>query len=163
MDEKMSRIQADFFTWLRSFPLVSSIGQPSDSEEVIEVGASPMALDSDFWSKRTHEVEEKANRHLTVLEIDRIFDEVSGVIDENLRRFDPLVKYFARYFPDGDSNRIEDERQVAHSVKRDLAWAAVEQAIGQVGFFSKLLLWYDRGRWPCGWMGTYPSGHVLVA
>jgi hypothetical protein len=161
--ERIATIRADYFHWLRSFPLVSDIGRPSESEEIIAVRDAPPCLDAAFWSKRTHELEDQAGRHLTDSEIDRIFDEVSSTIDENLRRFDPLVQYFANYFPDGDPRRIEDERQIAHSVKRDLAWAAVEQAIERVGFFSQLLPWYDRGRWPCSWMGTYPSGHVLVA
>jgi hypothetical protein len=25
-----------------------------------------------------------------------------------------------------------------------------------------LLAWYDRGHWPVGWAGKYPTGHVRV-
>jgi hypothetical protein len=155
-------IRDDFSRWLRAFPLVANVGRPSETREVIKAGDAPVYLDSAFWSQRTHEAEARARQHLTDTEIGRIFDEVAAVIDDDLRRFDPLIAYFARYFPDGDPGRIEDERQAAHSVKRDLAWAAVERSIGEVGFFSGLLPWYERGRWPCGWVGEYPGGHVLV-
>jgi hypothetical protein len=119
-------------------------------------------LDYGFWSRRTHEAEARAREHLADAELDRIFDEVAGVIDEDLRRFDPLIAYYALYLPDADPDRIGQEREVALSTKRDMAWAAVEHCIGQPGFFAGLLPWYDRGRWPCGWAGKYPAGHVLV-
>jgi hypothetical protein len=113
-------------------------------------------------SERTHEAEAHARRHLTDVEIDGIIDEVAAVIDENLLRFDALVAYYGLFFPDGDPGRIEDEREAAHSVKRDLAWAATERAIGEPAYFSDLLAWYDRGRWPVGWSGNYPAGHARV-
>src|SRR5262245_25315556 len=155
-------IRDDYFTWLRSFPMLACIAQPGDSREIIPAAGTPIYQDSAFWSERTHEAEARARAHLADLEIDRIFEEVATVIDENLRRFDPLIAYFARFLPDGDPGRIEDERQTAHSVKRDLAWAAIERATDDIGFFTGLLPWYERGRWPCGWAGEYPAGHVLV-
>lgn len=155
-------VRDDFFAWLRAFPLVTNIGKAGDSPELIGPTDAPVYLDVTFWSERTHEAEARAQRHLTDSEIDTVIDEVAAVIDENLLRFDPLVAYYGRYFPDGDAGRIEDERQAAHSVKRDLAWAATERAIGEPGFFSDLLAWYDRGHWPVGWAGKFPAGHVRV-
>lgn len=156
------QVRDDFFTWLRGFPLLTKIGMPGHSPEIASSSDAPVYLDVPFWSERTHEAEERARRHLTDAEIDTIFGEVAAVVDENLLRFDPLVTYYGRYFPDGDGDRIEDERQAAYSVKRDLAWAATELAIGEPGFFSDLLAWYDRGRWPVGWSGKFPGGHVKV-
>lgn len=151
-----------YFAWLRKFPLMTNIGLPGDEPEVIRDGDTAVYLNWPFWSERTHEAEALARRHLTDPEIDRIFDEVAEVLDEDLRRFDPLIAYFREFFPEDDPGRIEDERQTAHSAKRDLAWAAIEQSVGQPGFFAALLRWYDRGRWPCSWAGEYPAGHVLV-
>jgi hypothetical protein len=159
---KWRGVRDDFFAWLRTFPLLTNIGKPGDSPEVIGPASGPVYLDVAFWSERTHEAEARALRHLTDTEIDDIIDEVAALIDENLLRFDPLVAYYGRFFPDGDVGRIEDERGAAHSVKRDLAWAAIERAIGDPGFFSDLLAWYERGRWPVGWSGKYPVGHVRV-
>jgi hypothetical protein len=155
-------IRGSYFAWLRTFPLLTNIGIPGESPEVIGPSSTPVYLDSAFWSERTHEAEARAQRHLTDPVIDNIIDEVAAVIDENLLRFDPLVAYYGRFFLAGHPGRIEDEREAAHSVKRDLAWAATEQAIGEPAFFCALLPWYDRGRWPCGWAGQYPTGHIRV-
>jgi hypothetical protein len=159
---KWGEVREEFFAWLRTFPLQTNIGKPGDSPEVIGPTDAPVYLDVAFWSARTHEAETRARTHLKDVEIDRIIDEVAEIIDEDLLRFDPLVAYYGRFLPDGDPGRIDDEREAAHSVKRDLAWAATERAIGEHGFFTGLLPWYDQGRWPVGWAGKYPAGHVRV-
>jgi hypothetical protein len=156
-------IRDEYAAWLRSFPMLVNIGKRGRSREVVGPTDTPVILDVPFWSERTHEAEARARRHLTDPEIDGIIEDVAAVIDENLLRFDPLVAYFGRFAPDGDPDRIQCERGAAHSVKRDLAWAACERATGEPGFFSELLAWYDRGRWPVGWAGAYPAGHVRVA
>lgn len=124
---KWLAIRDEYFSWLRVFPLLTRIGQPDSAPEVIGPSDAPVYLEVGFWSERTHEAEDRARRLLIDAEIDSIFSEIAAVIDENLRRFDPLVAYYGRFFPDGDPGRIEDERQAAHSVKRDLAWAAIER------------------------------------
>ena len=155
-------IRGDYFAWLRTFPLLTHIGTPGELPEVIGPSDAPVCLDATFWSQRTHEVEARARQHLTDSEIDSVIDQVAAVIDEDLLRFNHLVSYYGRFFPDGDPGRIRIERETAHSVKRDLAWAATERAIGEPAFFCALLPWYDRGRWPCGWVGEYQGGHVRV-
>jgi hypothetical protein len=142
--------------------MLTNIGQPGNASEIIGPTDKPVLLDLPFWSERTHEAESHALRHLTDPHIDGIIEEVAAVIDEDLRRFNPLVAYYGRFAPDGDPNRIRCEREAAHSVKRDLAWAAIERAVGEPDFFSGLLRWYERGRWPVGWAGAYPAGHVRV-
>jgi hypothetical protein len=142
--------------------MLTCIGQPSDAPEVVSRSDGPVFLDAALWSERTHEAEAVARRHLTDQEIDGIIDEVAAVIDEDLLRFNPLIAYYGRFAADGDPARIEWERDAAHSVKRDLAWSAIERAITEPGFFCGLLPWYERGRWPVGWVGSYPDGHVLV-
>ncbi len=64
-----------------------------ESRELVGPTGGPTYLDVQFWSKRTHEAEACARRHLTDAEIDAIMDEVTAVIDENLLRFDPLTRY----------------------------------------------------------------------
>lgn len=155
-------IRDEYAAWLRAFPMLVNIGRPGDSPEVIGPSDEPVILDVSFWSERTHEAESRALGHLSDPEIDGIIDEVAAVIDENLLRFDPLVAYYGRFAPDGDPDRIRCERGAAHGVKRDLAWAATERAIGEPAFFCGLLSWYDRGRWPVGWAGRFPAGHVRV-
>jgi hypothetical protein len=159
---KWPDIRDEYAAWLRAFPMVAHIGQPGDTPEVAALSDEPVFLDTAFWSERTHAAEATARRHLTDPQIDGIIDEVAAIIDEDLLRFDPLVAYYGRFAPDGDPTRIEWEREAAYGVKRDLAWAACERAVGEPGFFCGLLPWYERGRWPVGWAGAYPGGHVRV-
>jgi len=156
------QIRGGFLNRVRALPLLTNIGQSGKSPEIISVNVAPVYLNVPFWSERTHEAEALAREHLSDAEIDGVIDDVAGVIDEDLLRFDPLIAYFARFFPDGDPRRIDDEREVALSVKRDLGWAAIERLIEHQGFFTELLPWYEKGRWPCDWAGKYPTGHVLV-
>jgi hypothetical protein len=155
-------IRAEYFAWLRYFPLLTNIGIPEDSREVICSADGPVFLNVPFWSERTHELEARALQHLQEEEIDLIFNEVAAVIDENLLRFDPLIAYYSQFFPEGHPERLDAEHDAAHSAKRDLAWAAIERAIREPAFFCRLLEWYDQGRWPLSWQGDYPSGHLLV-
>ena len=154
-------IRDEYLAWVRSFPMLTEMGRPGWSPELGAADDEPVCQDTKFWSARTHEAEARSRRHLTDPQIDVVIDEVAAAVDEDLLRFNPLIAYFARFLPDGDPDRLEDEREVAHCVKRDLAWAAIEKATGEPGFFASLLPVYDRGRWPCRWAGAYPAGHVL--
>ena len=156
-------IPADMKGWLGSFPLLANIGKPDPALTGLICSELPPVLNDIFWSERTHELESAALQVLSDDSIDGIFDGITAIIDADLGRFNPLVAYFGTFLPDGDETRIQIERDVAHSVKRDLAWAVVERTIGVDGFFSGLLRWYDRGRWPYDWSGDYPAGHVIVA
>ncbi|MBL8891841.1 MAG: hypothetical protein JNL67_17835 [Planctomycetaceae bacterium] len=149
--------------WLRSFPLLTMFGVPDLRLSPFVTDVFPPALNYAFWSARTHETESLAMRSLSDAEIDSLFDSVAAIIDKDLRRFDPLVACFGKLLPDGDEDRIEAEREIAHCVKRDLAWAVIEKAIGVNGFFCGLLQWYDQGRWPHDWEGAFPEGHIIVA
>ena len=155
-------IRESYLAWLRGTKWLTRIGQPDEAPEVTKEADKPVYLDVAFWSARTHEIEALARGWLADPDIDVIFDQVAAVMDEDLGRFDPVIAYFARFLLDGDPDRIAAEREMAHSVKRDLAWIAVERVVGHAGFFSRLVPWYARGRWPCGWNGEYPSGHLLV-
>ncbi len=154
-------IRPDYLAWVRTFPMLAHVGQPGSSPDLPTSDDRPVHQDIEFWSARTHEAEARARHHLSDSEIDTVFNEVAAAVDDDLRRFDPLVACFARYSPDGDPRRIADERATAHAVKRDLAWAAIERATGEAGFFTTLLPVYNEGRWPCAWSGDYPAGHVL--
>jgi hypothetical protein len=159
---RWAETHAEYAAWLRRFPMLARIGTPGDEPEEIGPSDEPVFRDAPFWSQRTHEAEAIARQHMSDREIDAIIDGVAAVIDEDLRRFDPLVAYYGRFAPNGDPSRIEWEREAAHSVKRDLAWAACERAVGKPGFFSGLLPYYERGRWPVGWDGAYPAGLVRI-
>lgn len=155
-------ISAQFADWLRTFPLLVHIGTPSAAPEVLPPSDEPAFLDTTFWSLRTHETEALALRHMPDAHIDVVFEAVTTVIDADLNRFDPLIVYYGQFAPAGDEARIEWEREAAGALKRDLAWAACELLVEKPGFFTNLLPWYDRGRWPIGWDGEYPAGRLRV-
>lgn len=162
MEEWTSLLTA-FATELRAVHWLHSLADASDDPHIIPRSATPQFLDCGFWSQRSHEIESLALKSLTNPDIDRIFDDVTSVMDENLDRFNPILEYYSRIFPDPDDAyyRMDNETEMAHAVKRDLAWIAVERVIKHDGFFSGLLVWYKLGRWPCAWTGNYPDGHVL--
>jgi hypothetical protein len=50
-------------------------------------------------------------------------------------------------------------------MRRVLVHACVEQEYADVvapAFFSRLAEWYLRGHYPCGWLGDYPDGKIMV-
>ncbi len=156
-------ILATYAEELRQIQWLHSLAETSDDSHIIAASDQPTFLDHEFWSQRTHDIESRAMKTLIDENIDQIFDDVAAVMDENLDRFNPIMEYFGRFYPDpvDASLRMDHETEMAHAVKRDLAWIAVERVIGEPGFFSSLLNWYKLGRWPCGWHGNYPAGHLL--
>lgn len=153
----------DFAIELRGINWLHSLADPSNEPQIVRSETEPTFLDHEFWSARTHELETIARQSITDANIDQVFDDVAGVMDEDLNRFNPIIEYFGRYFPDpvDASHRRDCETEMAHNIKRDLAWIAVERVIEKPGFFTPLLDWYKIGRWPCGWSGDYPDGHLL--
>ena len=156
-------INQEMNDWLSSFPLLTMLGVPDARLSPFVTEVLPPVLNYAFWFARTHQIESLAMRSLSDAEIDSLFDNVASIIDKDLRRFDPLVAYFGKLLPDGDEGRIEAEREIAHCVKRDLAWAVIEKTIGVTGFFCCLLPWYKQGRWPHDWLGAFPEGHIVIA
>jgi len=156
-------ILATYAAELRKIEWLHSLAQVSDDPQVIAPSDQPQFLDHDFWSQRTHDLEARVLETLSDENIDRIFNDVSSVMDEDLARFNPVLDYFGHFYsnPIDEGIRRDSETEMAHAVKRDLAWIAVERVINQPGFFGSLLPWYRLGRWPCGWLGIYPDGHVL--
>ena len=148
---------------LRSIQWLSQLGVQSDDSHVLIPPDEPAVLNFDFWSKRTHELEEIALNRIDDHDIDEIFCFVAEVMDDNLSRFNPIIDYFSRFYTEemDISLKMESETEVAHSIKRDLAWMAVEKVIGVNGFFCSLMTWYECGRWPYDWNGLYPSGHLV--
>lgn len=148
---------------LREISWLTNITLHSDEPNILTTTEKPIFLNESFWSKRTHEIESCALQTLSNDDIDKVFDDVAKVMDENLDRFNPIINYFAQCYPDSEdiSLRMDYETDMAHSIKRDLAWIAIEKVIGESGFFSGLLECYKAGRWPCDWDGDFPEGHVL--
>lgn len=152
-------ISAQFADWLRTFPLLVHIGTPSDAPEVLAPSDEPAFPDTAFWIDRTLEAEALALEHMPDAHIDAVFEAVATIFKGNHLRFVPLGTYYGRF---AEIPPLDWERDAAEAVVRDLGWAACELLAGEPGFFTSLLPWYDRGRWPIGWDGEYPAGRLRV-
>jgi hypothetical protein len=76
----------------------------------------------------------------------RLFDYVSERLDSaNLSGFDERVPF------------------VRDNMVEDLMCCLENEASGQsVKLFDENLMAYEQGGWPCGWLGKYPEGKLIV-
>jgi hypothetical protein len=113
------------------------------------------------WSPRTYRLEQRALKVVSSETVDEIFAETAEHIGPPAGA--ALESYFDRQ--PNINERGEDFGlwpEVLYSIKRDVAWAAVEHILHEPGFFTDMLKYYRSGRWPCGWSGEYPGGSVAV-
>lgn len=105
----------------------------------------------DTWEEQILKLENKAQHILGDEIIDKVFVEISDIIQERLWEGYSL-------FIEGNKleNEIELENEIMDCVKRD------ESIINSEGFFTELLEVYKQGYWPCSWEGTYPNGNPVV-
>lgn len=116
------------------------------------------------WSPRTHRLEQQAIAAITNAAIDEIFAATSERIGPSVAT--ALGDYFDRRPNINESTDCGADQglwpEVLDSIKRDVAWAAIEHVLHDYDFFTDLLTYYRAGRWPCGWSGEYPEGKVVV-
>lgn len=63
----------------------------------------------------------------------------------------------------GHDHDLQEGIPVSLQAAWDAASAAYQIEVQDTdGFFIKLLEWYSKGHFPCGWRGVYPSGKLLV-
>jgi hypothetical protein len=159
---KRDTVSAQFADWLRTFPLLVHIGAPSAAPEVLAPSDEPAFFDRYFWFRREQQTRTNMLRHMSLLHTVRVQFAVAADLDENVNRFDPLTAYYRQRNTEcsftADGWALEASRHVVDV----LAWAACELLAGEPGFFTSLLPWYDRGRWPIGWDGAYPAGRLRV-
>jgi hypothetical protein len=119
-----------------------------------------------IWSKASHALERKARRREGDSWIDGVFVRVGESTGRSVARgmrdyLDRMARRHPRYDPAGVYASIAID--VPDRVLSDVAWAAVEVLLGSPAFFSELLSWHERGRWPCGWRGGVPpKGRIVI-
>lgn len=159
---KRDTISAQFADWLRTFPLLVRIGTPSDAPEVLAPSDEPAFLDKYFWLGRAAKTRASVLCHVSLEHTIRVQLAVATVLNENVSRFDPLTAYYRQRNTECNFTADGWAVESAGAVTDDLAWAACELLAEKPGFFTSLLPWYDRGRWPIGWDGAYPAGRLRV-
>ena len=142
-----------------------SAGMPADAYRTVPGIAEGFDSDKSVWLRHTQALEQAALPQVGDAGVDFVFRKVADTLHQGL--YDGAVRYFDRrrtvdpsYDPAGVDGGLLEE--MMDCVKRDLAWAAVEEALERRDFFTVLLAHYRAGRWPCSWIGEYPQGSVLV-
>ena len=109
------------------------------------------------WEPETCRLEEQARDSIGDDEIDRVFETVSDAAAGRL--WQSWCAFVQRMSLEEESGL---EQEWMDFMKRDLAWACVEQMVGSEGFFTAVLKVYQQGRLPCAWEGAYPEGRFVV-
>lgn len=114
----------------------------------------------EVWGKNSETIEEKALQKLSDEQINAVFEAVSLAIGNEV--YEALCDLEDRIGQETgeDQSGIEDE--ILDFIKRDTAWACIEQMIGEKGFFSGIYEINRNGHWACSWIGSYPQGNFII-
>lgn len=112
------------------------------------------------WGQNSEAIEKKALKKLTEQQIDFVFEQISLTIGNQL--YDALCDMEDRIGQETgeDQSGIEDE--ILDFIKRDTAWACIEQILNEPGFFTQVLEINCSGHWACSWVGKYPLGNFII-
>ncbi|MBE6754233.1 MAG: hypothetical protein E7559_07795 [Ruminococcaceae bacterium] len=109
------------------------------------------------WEPQVTALENMAKEKLGDAAIDSIFERVSAAIGDTL--WEKWAQFIDRQKLDGETGL---DNEMLDMVKRDVAWACVENKLRVKGFFTMLLEIYKEGYFPCAWLGDYPEGKPVV-
>jgi hypothetical protein len=112
-----------------------------------------------IWSRHSHALEKRAREAIGDPAIETIFGSVARTIRKPV--WAGLGAFIERHGDDDGAERAA-AIDLIDDIERDVAWAMVELRLERSGFFSMLFGWYERGRWPCAWVGRYPAGRLVV-
>lgn len=113
------------------------------------------------WSKESHILENEGIKAIGNDNIDYIFGTIAEYIAPKIE--DGFCEFQTRLESKGlDSDDYGLIFEIIDFIKRDIAWACIENIIGKTGFFSKVLKVNSEGRWACSWDGVYPEGRFVV-
>jgi hypothetical protein len=153
----------EFVQSLAEMPWLSHTGEPCPDALVVSSIAEGWDDWNDqmmtVWRPRSAALEEIARTVMGEPGIDEVFADVAGVAGPGIEV--ALGRHFDRH-PNSSDSDLGLWPDVLETMKRDIAWAAVEAVLGRPGFFSSILPYYRRGRWPCAWSGEYPEGRIVV-
>lgn len=113
------------------------------------------------WSKESHDLEKLAIKMIGDESIDYIFGTIAEGLGPKIESgFCEFQNRLERMGIDSQDYGLGFE--IIDFIKRDTAWACIEEVIEKPGFFSKVLRVNADGRWACSWDGIYPEGRFVV-
>jgi hypothetical protein len=111
-------------------------------------------------STATHRLEDVAVVEISNVRLTEVFQRVSAHIGASV--WDALGRYVEQSINNESGEDDAAAIDAIDQIKRDVCWAAIEYILDRHEFFSMLLEWYERGRFPCSWSGTVESGRLVV-
>ena len=169
---------ADFLESLQQIPWFSTVGMPPDDAgaEFVDFhflashyeepfapwqGALPAAERAieqlEFQHERVgnHTAVQQAYLRCGFLPVPSV-DEVFLRVDTEFS--DPVTGYYRdlALYP---HELIDFPHRLVRGIALELMVADLDPSLT---FFQDLLPWFRRGRWPVGWRGAWPEGHILL-
>lgn len=114
----------------------------------------------EVWGKNSEMIEQQALRQLSNEQIDTVFEAVSLAIGNEV--YEALCDLEDRIGKESGEDQSGIEEEILDFIKRDTAWACIEQLLGDHGFFSRIYEINRNGRWACSWIGDYPQGNFII-
>lgn len=153
-----------FVDEIKTIRWFKDIGEPSEKYWVVDTIWE--ACDTygrqmqEVWSQNTEAIEQKALKQLTDRQIDTIFETISLAIGNEV--YEAICDLEDRIGQDTGEDQSGIEEEILDFIKRDTAWACIEQLLHEKGFFTRVYEINRSGRWACSWVGKYPAGNFII-
>jgi hypothetical protein len=143
--DQWSSSLAAFVNALDLFPWFEKVGAPIEAEHVMQVFSWDAA-----WEHTQDESWTNASFHK---DVDQSHPAWAEAYDKALQAISKS----------GRDHELQEGVSASLQGAWDAGGAAYQIATGNHnGFYLKLMDWYRRGHWRCGWDGTYPQGRLIV-
>ena len=162
----MQQRTRDLLATLEAADWFSAVGRPvpdSLQEQVLVVSSWAEAVEScgsTSWENFTLEQQNSLTSYLHEYARDR-YRRWNEIVDEMKAAFEPLVE--RTLGPVVEQHGLP--QVVGHCVRWDILGASMEGEYADVrppGFFTELMGWYVRGRFPCGWGEMDGDGRIRL-
>ena len=114
----------------------------------------------EVWGYNTEKIETQALQKLNDEQINAVFEAVSLAIGNEV--YDAICDMEDRIGEETGEDQSGIEEEILDFIKRDTAWACIEQLLGISGFFTRVYAVNRTGRWACSWVGKYPAGNFII-
>lgn len=153
-----------FITQAKTIGWFANTGEPSEKYWVVDTIWEACDVHGQetqqVWGKNTEAIERKAMKKLSDDQIDAIFEAVSLAIGNEV--YEALCNMEERIGQETGEDQSGIEEEILDFIKRDTAWACIEQILGEKGFFNQVFDINCKGRWACSWIGAYPQGNFII-
>lgn len=153
-----------FIAEIKQIPWFQQAGEASEKYWVVDTVWEACDMHGrkmlEVWGTNSERIEQKALEKLTDRQIDAVFEAVSLAIGNEV--YDALCELEGRIEEETGEDQSGIENEILDFIKRDTAWACIEQLLGEKGFFSRIYEINRKGHWACSWIGAYPEGNFII-